>query len=75
VPTPTDNSPSTPTRPNAQTRKAELADAQTKPHADREPTADEEKLAEGQELDPDVSDHAEEMARRGANQEGEGRLP
>jgi hypothetical protein len=75
VPTPTDNSPSPPTRPSAQTRKAELADARTKPHADREPTADEERLAEGQELDPDVSEHAEEMAERGADQEGEGRLP
>jgi hypothetical protein len=75
VPTPTDNSSSPPTRPSAETREAELADARTKPHADREPTADEERLAEGHELDPDVSEHAEEMAQRGADQEGEGRLP
>ena len=75
MPTPTDKSPSPPTRPSAQTRKAELADARTEPHADREPTADEERLADAQELDPDVSDHAQEMAQRGADQEGEGRLP
>jgi hypothetical protein len=75
MPTPTDNSPSPPTRPSAKTREAELADARTKPHADREPTAAEEKLADSQELDPDVSDHAREMIERGADQEGEGRVP
>ena len=75
MPTPTNNTPSPPIRPNSKTRKAELADARTKPHADRAPTADEEKLADSQELDPDVSDHAREMIQRGADQEGEGRLP
>ena len=75
MPTPTAHSPSTPTRPSPRTREAELADARTKPHADREPTAVEERFADGQELNPDVSDHAEEMAERGADQEGEGRLP
>jgi hypothetical protein len=75
MPTPTAHSPSTPTRPSPQTREAELADTRTKPHADREPTAVEEKIADGQELDPEVSDHAEEMNQRGADQEGEGRLP
>jgi hypothetical protein len=74
MPTPTDKSPS-PTRPSAKIRKAELAEARTRPHADREPTVDEERFADGQELNPDVSGHAEEMAQRGADQKGEGRLP
>lgn len=75
MPTPPDDSPSPPTRPSAKTREAEFADARTKAHADREPTFDEERLADSQELDSDVSGHAREMIQRGADQEGEGRLP
>ena len=63
------------TRPSADTRAAERDDAQTKAHADREPTADEAKKAEQQKLDPSVAEHEKEMAERGANQKGEGRLP
>lgn len=63
------------TRPSKSTRETEREDAQTKAHADREPTADEAKLAEGRKLDPDVAEHYEEMAERGANEKGEGRLP
>ena len=67
--------PSEHTRPSDATREAEREDATTKSHADREPTADEEKLAEGTKPDPAVAEHYEEMAERGANQKGEGRLP
>jgi hypothetical protein len=63
------------TRPNDRTREAEREDAQTKAHADREPTADEAKLAEGHAADPDVAEHYEDMAERGADAKGEGRLP
>jgi hypothetical protein len=67
--------PSEHTRPNDRTRAAEREEARTPPHADREPTDDEEKLAERVELDPDVAEHYEEMIERGAKQKGEGRLP
>jgi hypothetical protein len=63
------------TRPSEQTRETEDEDARTPARADRAPTADEEKAAEGLELDPEVAEHYEEMAERGANQKGEGRLP
>ena len=63
------------TRPSDQTRKTEAEDARTTAHADREPTPDEEKAAEGLDVDPEVAEHYEEMAERGANQQGEGRLP
>jgi hypothetical protein len=46
-------------------------------HADRPPTADEEKSAEEAAKDVDldeVSEHYEEMADRGANTEGEGKI-
>jgi hypothetical protein len=41
---------------------------------DREPTPDEEAVAETLELDPEVVEHEKEMAERGANQKGEGRI-
>jgi hypothetical protein len=63
------------TRPSDKTRDIEAEDARTTAHADREPTAEEEKVADGLELDPKVSEHEQEMAERGANQKGEGRLP
>jgi hypothetical protein len=67
--------PPEPTRPSDRTRETEREDAHTAAHADREPTAEEEKRAESIEADPDVAEHYEEMAERGANQKGEGRLP
>ena len=67
--------PSEHTRPSDKTREAEREEATTKAHADREPTKDEEKRAEGIELDPKTIEHEKEMAERGANQKGEGRLP
>ena len=63
------------TRPNEQTREAERADAQTQAAPDRMPTPEEEQLAESLEVDPDAAEHYEEMAERGANQMGEGRIP
>ena len=68
--------PSDSTRPSDRTRETEREDARTPARADREPTAEEEKAAEAAGgVDPDVAEHYEEMAERGANQQGEGRLP
>lgn len=67
--------PTEPTRPNAETREAERAEAQAKHESDRAPTTQEEDAAPAQEVDPDVAEHEEEMLERGANQQGEGRLP
>ena len=39
------------------------------------PTGDEEAKAEENALDPEVAEHEREMLERGANQQGEGRLP
>ncbi len=57
------------------TRDAERAESSMTAHADRMPTPDEEKLADGQTLDPKVAEHEREMLERGAHQEGEGRVP
>ncbi len=67
--------PTEPTRPSAETREAERAEAQAKHESDRAPTPEEEAVAEAQEVEPDVAEHEEEMLRRGADQQGEGRLP
>jgi hypothetical protein len=64
-----------PTRPNDETRATEREDAERTAGADRAPTPDEEAEAESRSLDPDVAEHEREMAERGANQKGEGRLP
>ena len=66
--------PTQPTRPSAETREAEHAEAQAKHEADRAATPQEEAV-EAQEVDPDVAEHEEEMLKRGANQQGEGRVP
>jgi hypothetical protein len=63
------------TRPNDQTRDAERAEAEVHSGADRMPTPDEEKVADSLDVDPEVAENYEEMAERGANQQGEGRLP
>jgi hypothetical protein len=63
-----------PTRPSAETREAEHADAQAEHDSDRAPTPEEEAGA-AQEVDPDVAEHEEEMLKRGAHQQGEGRIP
>lgn len=67
--------PTEPTRPSPETREAEHAEAQAKHESDRAPTPQEEAVAEAQEVEPDVAEHEEEMLKRGANQQGEGRLP
>ena len=67
--------PTQPTRPSAETREAEHAEAQATHESDRAPTPQEEAVAEAQELEPDVAEHEEEMLERGANQQGEGRVP
>ena len=67
--------PTEPTRPSAETREAEHAEAQAKHESDRAPTPQEEVVAEAQEVEPDVAEHEEEMLKRGANQQGEGRVP
>jgi hypothetical protein len=65
-----------PTKPNDKTRAFEAEDAQTAHVPDEEPTGDEEAAAErAGDVDPNVAAHYEEMAERGANQKGEGRLP
>jgi hypothetical protein len=64
-----------PTRPNDETRATEREDADRRAGADRQPTPDEEQRAESESLDPEVAEHEREMAERGANQKGEGRLP
>jgi hypothetical protein len=63
------------TRPNDQTRAAERAEAEVHAEADRMPTPEEEKVADSLEVDPEVAENYEEMAERGANQKGEGRIP
>jgi hypothetical protein len=63
------------TRPSSETREAERAEASTPAHADREATPEEAELADRNELDPEVVEHEREMAERGSNQKGEGRVP
>jgi hypothetical protein len=63
------------TRPSEQTRNAERSDASVHSGADRMPTPDEEQIADSLENDPEVAQHYEEMAERGAKQPGEGRIP
>lgn len=63
------------TRPDEETRAAERDDAQVHAGADRMPTPDEETVADSLKPDPEVSKNYEEMAERGANQKGEGRIP
>jgi hypothetical protein len=63
------------TRPSVGTREAERAQAQAKHESDRAPTLQEEEAVGAHVVDPEVARHEEEMLKRGANQQGEGRLP
>lgn len=56
------------------TTEADQADARVASGADREPTPDEERLAEEQELDPDVAAAYQEANERGAAVQGEGQI-
>ena len=49
-------------------------DADVKAGADRMPTPEEERDAERNELKQSVVEHEREMAKRGVNQKGEGRI-
>ena len=64
-----------PTRPDAETAPPSA----TKPRSRPAPTAKrppkKAEVADAHELDPEVVEHEREMAERGANQQGEGRLP
>jgi len=53
---------------------ADEASAGVEHRADRPPTPEEERLAEGNRLDPSVVEHHEEMNRIGAEVEGEGQI-
>ncbi len=57
-----------------QTVAADEASAGVEHRADRPPTPEEERLADGNPLDPDVAEHAQEMNRIGAEIEGEGQI-
>jgi hypothetical protein len=56
------------------TRAADEEDARAEHRADRMPTPDEERLAEQQELDPEVAESYKEATERGANVKGEGQI-
>jgi hypothetical protein len=58
-----------------ETRAAEARDAARVHAPDRPPSPDEEARAEEQHVDENVRAHYEDMAERGANQRGEGRVP
>ena len=62
------------TKPTSETRTAEAEEAKAPHVSDREPTEDEAAAAEVLELDPEVAKHEKEMAERGKNQQGEGRI-
>jgi len=62
------------TKPSPETRAAEREEAGAEHDADRAPTADEETAAGDRKADPEVAEHYEEMAERGADQKGEGRI-
>lgn len=63
------------TRPSDETRRAERDEARMPGVADRPPTSEEEERAEQLPGDPEAAEHYAEMAERGANQKGEGRIP
>ena len=64
------------TRPSRKTRDEERREAKDTADAGREPTPEEEEeAADRNEPDEEVAEHYEEMTERGANQEGEGRVP
>ena len=62
------------TKPTAETRTTEREEAKAPHVADREPTADEAAATEGLTVDPKTAQAEREMAERGANQKGEGKI-
>jgi hypothetical protein len=63
------------TRPSQATREEEANEARQSADPGREPTAEEAAAADGNTLEPGVAAHEQEVNERGANQQGEGRLP
>jgi hypothetical protein len=63
------------TNPSSETRAAEREEAGAAHEPDRAPTPEEEQAAEQNSLDPETIEHEKEMAERGVNQQGEGRIP
>ena len=65
-----------PTTPSTETEEEEKKEAMASHTADRPPTDEEAaKAPTEKDLDPSVAAHYREMTRRGASQEGEGRIP
>ncbi|HVX22812.1 MAG TPA: hypothetical protein VHB02_15795 [Acidimicrobiales bacterium] len=69
------------TSPDRETQQAEVEDAAVTGHADRPPTDDEAAAADRAAGDPalsgdqeEVGEHYREMAERGVEQKGEGRI-
>jgi len=62
-----------PTRPSSETRDEEARDAKVTAGADTKDLSN--AAPDDAKVDPSVSEHEKEMAQRGAEQEGEGRLP
>jgi hypothetical protein len=56
------------------TKAEEAREARASHTADRPPTPDEERAAESNTLDPDVSEHEREMGKIGAEVKGEGEI-
>jgi len=57
------------------TKEAEAEEARAEHVADRPATPEEEQLVADRKVGDSVRDHYEEMAERGANDPGEGRIP
>lgn len=64
----------TPTRPDDKTKAADRTATEVEHAADREPTPEEEQAAP-EEVDDDTRRAYQEMAEKGAETQGEGRLP
>ena len=62
------------TKPSPETKAAEREEALAPHTADRAPTAEEEAIADTLEVDPEAAASIEDMAKRGANQKGEGKI-
>lgn len=62
------------THTDAATQQADERDATAAHRADRPPTPDEERAAEQNDLDPKTAEAYEEMAKRGAQVQGEGQI-
>jgi hypothetical protein len=62
------------TNPSGATKQADEAEARSGHEADRMPTDEEARLADSHKMAPGTSEHMSEMAEKGKNQKGEGRI-